>query len=155
MQRMTRQRQAVLAELRRVDDFRSAQQVFEDLREEGHRVGLATVYRNLQGLSSEGDVDVLRSADGESLYRLCDDRGHHHHLVCRQCGHAEEILLSEVESWVADVARQHGYTEVDHSMELFGLCATCSAARQGDADPAAPTGAPVDAPDTTPSHTTV
>lgn len=155
MQRMTRQRQAVLAELRRVDDFRSAQQVFEDLREEGHRVGLATVYRNLQGLSSEGDVDVLRSADGESLYRLCDDRGHHHHLVCRQCGHAEEILLSEVESWVADVARQHGYTEVDHSMELFGLCATCSAARHGDADPAAPTVAPVDAPDTTPSPTTV
>lgn len=155
MQRMTRQRQAVLAELRRVDDFRSAQQVFEDLREEGHRVGLATVYRNLQGLSSEGDVDVLRSADGESLYRLCDDRGHHHHLVCRQCGHAEEILLSEVESWVADVARQHGYTEVDHSMELFGLCATCSAARHPDADPAAPTGAPVDAPDTTPSPTTV
>ncbi|MGO3795837.1 MAG: Fur family transcriptional regulator [Pauljensenia sp.] len=155
MQRMTRQRQAVLAELRRVDDFRSAQQVFEDLREEGHRVGLATVYRNLQGLSSEGDVDVLRSADGESLYRLCDDRGHHHHLVCRQCGHAEEILLSEVESWVADVARQHGYTEVDHSMELFGLCATCSAARHGDADPAAPADAPVDAPDTTPSPTTV
>lgn len=155
MQRMTRQRQAVLAELRRVDDFRSAQQVFEDLREEGHRVGLATVYRNLQGLSSEGDVDVLRSADGESLYRLCDDRGHHHHLVCRECGHAEEVLLSGVESWVADVARQHGYTEVDHSMELFGLCATCSAARQEDPAPATPAGTTADAPDATPSPTTV
>ena len=119
-----------------MDDFRSAQQVFEDLREEGHRVGLATVYRNLQGLSSEGDVDVLRSADGESLYRLCDDRGHHHHLVCRQCGHAEEISLSEVESWVTEVARQHGYTEVDHSMELFGLCATCSATRNDAPSPA-------------------
>ena len=128
MQRMTRQRQAVLDELRRIDDFRSAQQVFEDLREDGHRVGLATVYRNLQGLASEGDVDVLRAVDGENLYRLCTNRGHHHHLVCRQCGHAEEIALSEIEAWVTEVARQHGYTQVDHSMELFGLCATCSAA---------------------------
>ena len=91
MQRMTKQRRAVLDELERVQDFRSAQQIFEDLHTRGERVGLATVYRSLQGLADDHRVDVLRSADGEALYRACDSKGHHHHLVCRRCGAAEEI----------------------------------------------------------------
>ena len=86
MQRMTKQRQAVLDELTRVTDFRSAQQIFEDLHSQGHRVGLATVYRSLQGLAEDGRVDTLRSSDGESLYRSCTSNHHHHHLVCRECG---------------------------------------------------------------------
>ena len=67
MQRMTKQRQAVLDELTRVTDFRSAQQIFEDLHSQGHRVGLATVYRSLQGLAEDGRVDTLRSSDGEGV----------------------------------------------------------------------------------------
>ena len=69
MQRMTKQRRAVLDELERVQDFRSAQQIFEDLHTRGERVGLATVYRSLQGLADDHRVDVLRSADGEAKPR--------------------------------------------------------------------------------------
>lgn len=126
MQRMTKQREAVFAELERVTDFRSAQQIFEDLSEQGRRVGLATVYRNLQTLAEEKRVDVLRSAEGESLFRLCESTGHHHHLVCRTCGRTEEIEQDTIESWVKDVAASHGFTHVEHSMELFGLCAKCA-----------------------------
>ena len=86
MQRMTKQRQAVLDELTRVSDFRSAQQIFEDLHSQGQRVGLATVYRSLQGLAEDGRVDTLRSSEGEVLYRSCASEHHHHHLVCRECG---------------------------------------------------------------------
>lgn len=127
MERMTRQRQAVLEEMERVPDFRSAQQIFEDLQARGQRIGLATVYRTLQTLAESHAVDVLRSANGEGLFRRCADRGHHHHLVCRVCGHTEEISLSSVESWVARVALEHGFTEVEHSMELFGVCGACTA----------------------------
>ncbi len=91
MQRMTKQRQAVLDELTRVNDFRSAQQIFEDLHLQGQRVGLATVYRSLQSLAEDGRVDTLRSSDGEALYRSCTTHHHHHHLVCRKCGFTEEI----------------------------------------------------------------
>ena len=98
MQRMTKQRQAVLDELTRVTDFRSAQQIFEDLHSQGHRVGLATVYRSLQGLAEDGRVDTLRSSDGEALYRSCTTHHHHHHLVCRACGFTEEIEQSQIES---------------------------------------------------------
>ena len=125
MQRMTKQRQAVLDELTRVTDFRSAQQIFEDLHSQGHRVGLATVYRSLQGLAEDGRVDTLRSSDGESLYRSCTSNHHHHHLVCRECGFTEEIVQSQIESWVTRVAQAHGFTGVEHSLELFGTCSTC------------------------------
>ncbi len=125
MQRMTKQRQAVLDELTRVNDFRSAQQIFEDLRTNGQHVGLATVYRSLQGLAEDGRIDALRSSEGESLYRICTSNGHHHHLVCRECGHAEEIEQSQIEAWVTSVARGHGFANVEHSLELFGTCAPC------------------------------
>ncbi len=142
---MTRQRQSVYEELERLDDFRSAQQIFDDLQRQGHRVGLATVYRNLQSLSESDEVDVLRAADGECLYRLCAAHGHHHHLVCRNCGHTEEISMADVESWVTEIARSHGYTAVEHSIELFGLCADCTAelaAETAGTPPSVSTGAP-------------
>ena len=125
MQRMTKQRQAVLDELTRVSDFRSAQQIFEDLHSQGQRVGLATVYRSLQGLAEDGRVDTLRSSEGEVLYRSCASEHHHHHLVCRTCGFTEEIEQSQIESWVSAVAADHGFSDVEHSLELFGLCASC------------------------------
>ena len=125
MQRMTKQRQAVLDELTRVNDFRSAQQIFEDLRTNGQHVGLATVYRSLQGLAEDGRIDALRSSEGESLYRICTSNSHHHHLVCRECGHAEEIEKSKLEAWVTSVAQGHGFANVEHSLELFGTCAPC------------------------------
>lgn len=125
MQRMTKQRQAVLDELTRVSDFRSAQQIFEDLHSQGQRVGLATVYRSLQGLAEDGRVDTLRSTEGEVLYRSCASEHHHHHLVCRECGFTEEIEQSQIESWVSAVAADHGFSDVEHSLELFGLCASC------------------------------
>ena len=127
MQRMTKQRQAVLDELTRISDFRSAQQIFEDLHSQGHRVGLATVYRSLQGLAEDGRVDTLRSSDGESLYRTCTSNHHHHHLVCRECGFTEEIEQSQIESWVTSVAQAHGFAGVEHSLELFGTCSSCQA----------------------------
>lgn len=126
MQRMTKQRQAVFEELQRLDDFRSAQQIFEHLTLQGNKIGLATVYRNLQALAESGDVDVVRSDDGESLFRLCDTQQHHHHLVCRACGSTREIEQTDIESWVSAIAAQFNFTAVDHHMELFGFCQECS-----------------------------
>ena len=131
MQRMTRQRSAVADLLADVDDFRSAQQLHELLRDRGSEVGLATVYRTLQSLADAGDVDVLRAEDGEALYRRCSRREHHHHLVCRRCGTAEEIDGPGVEAWAAAVGAAHGFRDVVHTMELSGICAACAAEADG------------------------
>ena len=83
--RPTRQRRAVFAALGDTDVFRSAQDIHAVLRGRDEDVGLTTVYRTLQALADAGEIDVLRTPDGESVYRLCST-GHHHHLVCRSCG---------------------------------------------------------------------
>lgn len=126
-QRATRQRAAVAAVLDSVSDFRSAQELHDLLKQRGENVGLTTVYRTLQALAEAGEVDVLRTGDGESIYRRCSD-GHHHHLVCRICGRAVEVEGPAVERWADKVAAEHGFTEVSHTMEIFGRCADCSAA---------------------------
>lgn len=128
MQRMTRQRSAVADVLTDLDDFRSAQQLHDLLRERGQDVGLATVYRTLQSLADGGEVDVLRRADGEAVYRRCARREHHHHLVCRSCGTAVELDGPGVEAWAAQVGAAHGFRDVEHTMELTGTCSACAKA---------------------------
>jgi len=127
IQRVTRQRTAVAEALIALDDFRSAQQLHEYLRAHGDSIGLATVYRTLQALAEAHQVDVLRTVDGESLYRRCERREHHHHLVCRSCGATVEIDGPSVESWASRVGAAHGFTDIEHTIELFGTCEACRA----------------------------
>jgi len=128
-QRNTKQRTAVSAVLNDAEGFNSAQDLHAKLRERGERVGLTTVYRTLQALADAGEVDVLRTASGEAAYRRCASDDHHHHLVCRQCGTAVEIAGPAVETWAQRVADEHGFTDLSHTVEIFGLCRDCSAAR--------------------------
>ena len=122
--RPTRQRRAVAAALRSFDDFRSAQEIHDLLRRNGETVGLSTVYRTLQGLADAGDVDMLRTEEGEAIYRRCSTT-HHHHLVCRSCGRTVEVKGPTVERWADSVAAEHGFTEVSHTLEIFGTCPSC------------------------------
>ncbi|MCI2240132.1 transcriptional repressor [Paenibacillus sp. TRM 82003] len=125
--RSTRQRSAVSALLDEADAFLSAQELHARLRERGESIGLATVYRALQALAEDGDVDVLRTDEGgEAVYRRCST-GHHHHLVCRSCGRTVEVEGPTVESWARRVGAAHGFTQVEHVVEVFGVCAECSA----------------------------
>ena len=122
---MSRQRTAVALELSREPAFRSAQEIHASLRESGHRIGLTTVYRALQSLAEAEEVDVLRTGDGEATYRACS-AGHHHHLVCRRCGTTVEVEGRAVETWAERVAREHGFTDVAHTVEVFGTCRRCA-----------------------------
>jgi Fur family ferric uptake transcriptional regulator len=114
----------VSAALAEVADFRSAQQIHDLLKQRGDRVGLTTVYRTLQTLADAGEVDLLRTADGESVYRQCS-RGHHHHLVCRGCGRTVEVEGPAVERWAEQVAGDHGFADISHTVEIYGTCTPC------------------------------
>jgi Fur family ferric uptake transcriptional regulator len=122
--RPTRQRRAVAAVLGSFDDFRSAQEIHEVLRDRGERVGLSTVYRTLQAMADTDELDVLRAENGESVYRRCS-ASHHHHLVCRSCGATVEVEGPAVEKWTRAVAAAHGFRDVSHTLEVFGTCSDC------------------------------
>ncbi len=124
--RTTKQRTAVVSALETIDEFRSAQQIHALLSERGEHVGLTTVYRALQALSADGDIDVIITDDGEAQYRLCS-HGHHHHLVCRECGTTVEVAGPTVERWADRIAEEHGFTRPQHTIEITGLCPACTA----------------------------
>jgi Fur family ferric uptake transcriptional regulator len=122
--RPTRQRRAVAWALQSCDDFRSAQEIHDLLRRNDEHVGLSTVYRTLQTLADSGEVDVLRTEEGEALYRRCSTT-HHHHLVCRGCGRTVEVEGPTVERWSSAIAEEHDFAEVSHTLEIFGTCPSC------------------------------
>lgn len=123
--RSTRQRAEVLALLQEMDSSYGAQQLHAMLRERGAKVGLTTVYRTLQLLVDAGEADGTRLPGGEQLFRLCS-RSHHHHLVCRNCGKTVEVEGPAVERWADQVAADHGFTDVSHTVEIFGTCTDCA-----------------------------
>ena len=122
--RPTRQQSAIAREMAGSEEFRSAQEIHAALVAGGDKIGLATVYRTLQAMVDEGLVDALRTDDGEQAYRRCST-GHHHHLVCRDCGRTVEIEGPAVERWTAAISAEHGFTDVAHTLELFGRCGPC------------------------------
>ncbi len=125
----TRQGEAISAVLKEIAEFRSAQDIHAELRRRGHRVGLTTVYRHLGDLAERGEVDVLHTPAGETIYRQCIAEAHHHHLICRFCGKTVEFEGPEIEQWAERVAGRAGFREVSHTVEIFGTCRDCASAR--------------------------
>lgn len=125
MKRNTWQREAVRTALGESEGFVSAQALHGALRDSGSTIGLATVYRALTDLTDEGEADTL-TQDGEALYRACTPDSHHHHLICRRCGKTVEIEATAVEEWARAIAAEHGFTQAEHVVDVFGLCARCS-----------------------------
>ena len=123
MKRNTKQREEVWRALERNPGFVSAQELHQELRDLGSTIGLATVYRTLNALADEGNVDAL-TREGENLYRACSP-GHHHHIICRECGLTKEIEASAVEAWAKAVAAEHGYADPQHIVDIFGTCGAC------------------------------
>jgi Fur family transcriptional regulator, ferric uptake regulator len=124
--RSTRQKRALAAVIDEAQEFRSAQELHEELRSRGEAVGLTTVYNQLRALADAGLVDTVRSPEGEVLYRRCGTTGHHHHLVCRACGRTVEFAGTAVERWAAKVAAEAGFVDVTHTVEVVGTCPDCA-----------------------------
>jgi Fur family ferric uptake transcriptional regulator len=122
--RKTHQRNAVLDVLSGSSRFRTAQEIYADLRAVGERVGLTTVYRHLQRLADDGGVHAVQTADRQTAYRQCSAQPHHH-LICTECGECVEISDSELDQRVESEAEALGYAEVTHNVEIFGVCPDC------------------------------
>lgn len=120
--RRTRQRAALADLIGNSSEFKTAQDLHADLLAAGDKVGIATVYRTLQYMADAGELDTIRTSDGQAAYRSCSPR-HHHHLICRECGKTVEVQAPDFEAWADTIARANGFTEIEHELELFGRCA--------------------------------
>ncbi|MFH8345105.1 Fur family transcriptional regulator [Streptomyces sp. NPDC018045] len=124
--RLTRQRASVLRVLTACQDFVSAQELHVRLVTDDVPVGLSTVYRALRDLERAGRVDVVRDEAGERLYRPRPADGHRHYLICRRCGRSRPLDSDVVERWAERVGAESGFSAVEHTVELSGICARCT-----------------------------
>ncbi|MCG7900373.1 MAG: ferric iron uptake transcriptional regulator [Candidatus Thiodiazotropha lotti] len=99
----------------------SAEDVYKMLLEKGEEIGLATVYRVLTQFESAGLVTRHNFEGGHAVFEL--ERGNHHdHLVCVVCGKVEEFVDSTIENRQKEIAKDHGFEIVDHSLIIYGHC---------------------------------
>jgi len=123
--RRTRQRTAVLDALGQCPDFVSVQELHALLVADGASVGLTTVYRALRELDRAGRVDVVRDEGGGRFYRQRPAVGHGHYLICRCCFRSRPVDTEVVERWAEHLGERSGFTAVEHTLELTGVCAGC------------------------------
>lgn len=103
----------------------SAEEIYKSLIEQGDDVGLATVYRVLTQFETAGLVIRHHFGDGRSVFEL-DQGTHHDHMVCIKCGLVEEFIDDIIEQRQSEIAKQKKFKMTDHSLYIFGECATCA-----------------------------
>lgn len=119
-------RRAVVELLGRQGCCLSAQEVHDRLRAVGSRVGIASVYRALDGLDGLGLVQRVDLGDGISRFEPAHEGGdHHHHLVCDDCGKVEPFEDPSLEAAIDRVADGRGYAVAAHDVVLRGACEDC------------------------------
>lgn len=124
--RYTSGRQSVITALVKVDGPESAAELHDRMR-----VPLSSLYRNLTVLDEAGVLERHHDADGLARYELAEWLGgHHHHLICVDCGAVEDVELgAEAEAALHGIARRiagrSGYGVTGHNLEIEGVCPSC------------------------------
>ena len=104
----------------------SAQEIHDGLRAGRSPVGLASVYRALDGLAELGLVQRVDLGDGVARFEPAHSGGeHHHHLVCDDCGKVEPFEDPALENALARVAGGRGYVAGGHEVLVRGACGDC------------------------------
>ncbi len=96
----------------------SAEDIYRDLLDSGEEIGLATVYRVLTQFEAAGLVTRHNFEGGHSVFEL-DDGEHHDHMVCVETGDVIEFTSDEIERLQHEIAEQHGFELIDHSLVLY------------------------------------
>jgi len=115
---------AIVDLLQREKRYLSAAAIFRLLRGAGARVALSTVYRTLERLVLLGAVSGRTDQSGEATYVYCAER-HHHHAICRVCGHVDDVDCEAMDAFRLTLSAQKSFDLDDHAIEFFGRCARC------------------------------
>lgn len=121
--RITEPRKAMLAVLVEQSRPLSAEQLHQLVGPD--KADLVTIYRSLEAFEKAGIVQRFNlEAGGKALYELVAENHHHHHIICRKCHRAEKLDFCEAEKLEA-LAKNLGYENVSHVLELYGVCEDC------------------------------
>jgi Fur family ferric uptake transcriptional regulator len=126
--RYTPARRSVISALGRAEGPRSAAELHDDL---DRRIPVSSLYRSLGVLEEAGVVAPHHGARGVTRYELAEWlAGHHHHLVCVDCGVVEDVTVPKgrevaILELVETLAERAGFSPLDHVLEIEGRCPRC------------------------------
>lgn len=120
---MTRQRQVILEELRKVSSHPTADEVYERVRRRLPRISLGTVYRNLEILSACGLASKLEL--GCPQMRFDGNPHNHYHVRCTCCSRVDDVGTELVEALEDVLGVASDYEIVSHQLQFIGLCPDC------------------------------
>ena len=121
--RLTNQRQVLLEELRKVTTHPTASELYDMVRVRLPRIGLGTVYRNLELLSSSGIIKKLET--GGEQKRFDGDTSPHYHIRCVKCNRVEDIFIERFGELEKNAASCCNYKILDHHVQFSGICSEC------------------------------
>ena len=122
---VTRQRDLIAISLFDGEGHLSAEALQRRLKERGHQIGTATVYRTLDILIDAGLARSHDFGEGTRRFEPSPDRGDHGHFVCTRCGGVTEFTHERVDRMLGFLADEHGFLLQRHRVELHGLCREC------------------------------
>ena len=123
--RLTPQRMMVLAAIENSDDHISAEEIYAQVIAKYPHVNISTVYRTLELLKRLGMVTETDLGGGRVRYHPAD-KGHHHHLVCQECGRIIDLDESVLSSLRSALLREYNFSADLRHLAIFGRCAKCN-----------------------------
>lgn len=124
--RVTSERLALLEEIYRQHGHIDAEQLLDGVREAGHSVSRATVYRTLELLVDCGLVQRQRLGRNRYLYEHVHPGQRHDHLTCRSCGRVVEFVSPAIQAMLNEICRAHGFSREERQLQILGLCEACA-----------------------------
>jgi Fur family ferric uptake transcriptional regulator len=135
---VTRQRDLIAQTVLTSDEHLSVETIQRRLKDQGERVGTATIYRTLDVLVRSGLVRAHDFGEGFKRYEPMPQQAHHEHLICLRCGKVVEFQNDRLERMIPIIADEHAFQHQRHRVEVYGLCRDC---RRRDLGPLAEDGA--------------
>jgi Fur family ferric uptake transcriptional regulator len=121
--RMTRQRTAILAELRALDSHPTACELYAIVRRKIPKISLGTVYRNLEILAENNNILKLEYAGFQK--RFDGNTSAHQHVRCMRCGRVADVNPEMEAPTVPAGLDVPDFTVCFAKIEFFGFCGAC------------------------------
>jgi len=122
---VTRQRDLIAQAVLTSDEHLSVEVIQRRLKDEGERVGTATIYRTLDVLVRSGLVRAHDFGEGFKRYEPMPQQAHHEHLICLRCSKVVEFQNERLERMLPIIADEHGFQHERHRVEIYGVCREC------------------------------
>ena len=126
--KITPRREAIIAFFSRENRYVTPETVWKEVRKNLPRLGLPTVYRNLEQMRKTNILTQVDGAENRFYFGLCRAKNpgeHHHHISCQKCHRVSEVEICDLESLTKEIKKKTGFLITNHKFKLTGVCKNC------------------------------